>query len=75
MGRSLHPPRQPPVTPASKECPACLVWKPFTEFLKISKNADGLAHKCKVSEWTHRRMLVQALEAGGPRAGQPRLLT
>lgn len=33
--------------PAAKECPTCHLWKPGSEFLKISRSADGLAHKCK----------------------------
>ena len=33
--------------PAAKECPACHQWKPGSEFLKIARSADGLAHKCK----------------------------
>ena len=33
--------------PAAKECPSCHHWKPGSEFLKIARSADGLAHKCK----------------------------
>ena len=37
----------PPALPASKHCPSCQQVKRSSDFLRISKNADGLAHKCK----------------------------
>jgi len=39
--------RRQPDVPAAKLCPACHHWKSSADFLRISKNADGLAHKCK----------------------------
>ena len=39
--------RRIPEVPEAKLCPACHRWKSSADFLRISKNADGLAHKCK----------------------------
>ena len=39
--------RRAPAVPSNKLCPACQQWKSSADFLRISKNVDGLAHKCK----------------------------
>ena len=44
---AANPARRTPAVPLSKLCPACHQWKSSADFLRISKNADGLAHKCK----------------------------